>query len=123
LTLEKLAIVEATAPKFCSFVYYDNRLKSFFDKWPQSLAQKPTELASAGFFYTGIGDRVICFHCGLGLKDWAPQDHPWQEHIQWNPSCTYIHKMKVKQTIAEVLHTSKKQVLIFIIFTNCNYYS
>jgi len=55
-----------------------------------SLAQKPSVLASAGFFYTGIGDRVICFYCGLGLKDWDLKDDVYKQHAIFRSWCQYI---------------------------------
>ena len=44
-----------------------SRLNTFVD-WPISLQQKPAELAAAGFFYSGRGDKVYCFSCGIGKK-------------------------------------------------------
>uniref|UniRef100_A0A3B3HG46 E3 ubiquitin-protein ligase XIAP n=1 Tax=Oryzias latipes TaxID=8090 RepID=A0A3B3HG46_ORYLA len=38
-------------------------------------------LAKAGFYSKGEGDEVICFRCGGGLKDWDPEDNPWEEHM------------------------------------------
>ncbi|XP_063361874.1 E3 ubiquitin-protein ligase XIAP-like [Cydia amplana] len=53
----------------CRYPHYetlDSRLKSY-KHWPPSLPTKPEELAEAGFFYTGTGDRTQCFFCGGGL--------------------------------------------------------
>jgi len=65
------------------------RLATFKD-WPKSLAQKPSVLATAGFFYTGVGDRVMCFYCGLGLKDWDLEDDVYKQHAIWRSWCQYI---------------------------------
>lgn len=42
--------------KYPKYKLEHNRVKTFKD-WPKSLKQKPNELAAAGFFYTGIGDK------------------------------------------------------------------
>lgn len=33
----------------------------------------------------GVGDRVLCFRCGEGLKDWQPEEDPWEEHAKHYP--------------------------------------
>lgn len=58
------------------------RLRSF-DEWPRSMKQKPEQLSDAGFFYTEKSDRVICFSCGGGLRDWDEKDDPWEQHALW----------------------------------------
>lgn len=69
---------------------YNNRLESFVN-WPISVRQRPDELADAGFFYIGTGDRVKCFACGGGLKDWQIDDIPWDEHALWyGDECMYV---------------------------------
>ncbi|CAB3365722.1 Hypothetical predicted protein [Cloeon dipterum] len=67
----------------------EERLKTF-NAWPLSIRQTPDSLASAGFYSVGDGDKVLCFHCGLGLMDFAPTDDPFEEHAKWNPICTYV---------------------------------
>lgn len=60
-------------PEYPEFAIESVRLRSFTD-WPKALNQKPGELSEAGFFYTNRGDRVICFSCGGGLRDWNRGD-------------------------------------------------
>jgi hypothetical protein len=45
-------------------------------------------------FFLGVEDRVICFHCGGGLRHWEPDDEPWKEHAKWNPKCQYLLMLK-----------------------------
>lgn len=78
------------------------RCRSFAD-WPRTMKQKPKELAEAGFFYTGIGDRVNCFSCGGGLKDWDENDDPWEQHAQWLSKCRYLNLMKGQAFIDAVI--------------------
>ncbi|CAB3387125.1 Hypothetical predicted protein [Cloeon dipterum] len=77
------------APLNPKYATLKNRIDSFKDAWPKSLSQMPEELARAGFFYHGVGDRVICFLCNLGLKDWDTKDDPIDQHCKWNSNCKY----------------------------------
>lgn len=65
------------------------RIESF-RYWPKSMRQRPNDLAEAGFFYTGLGDRTKCFSCGGGLKDWEEKDVPMEEHFRHYSLCPYI---------------------------------
>lgn len=33
----------------------------------------------------GAGDRVLCFHCGGGVKSWQRGEDPWEEHAKHYP--------------------------------------
>ena len=52
------------------------------------------EFADAGFYYLGDRDRVKCFYCNGGLKNWEPTDDPFQEHAKWYSLCEYILKKR-----------------------------
>lgn len=80
-------------PEHPEYAVEANRLKSYED-WPKTMRQKPQELSDAGFFYTGKGDRVACFSCGGGLKDWEPNDNPWEQHGMWYGKCEYVQLVK-----------------------------
>uniref|UniRef100_A0A3P9BJ68 E3 ubiquitin-protein ligase XIAP n=1 Tax=Maylandia zebra TaxID=106582 RepID=A0A3P9BJ68_9CICH len=47
-------------------------------------------LARAGFYSTGRGDAVLCFHCGGGLNNWQPEEDPWVEHAKHYPGCSFL---------------------------------
>lgn len=79
-----------------------------FAEWPRTMKQKPKELAEAGFFYTGVGDRVNCFSCGGGLKDWDENDDPWEQHAQWLSKCRYLKLMKGQAFIDAVIAKSNR---------------
>lgn len=79
----------ADKAEFKKFANLNARIASY-QHWPQGLKQKPAELAKAGLFYTGKGDRTICFYCGGGLKDWDEVDIPLVEHHKWYPECEYL---------------------------------
>lgn len=90
------------------------RMESFAD-WPIALHPRPRELSEAGFFYTGRGDRVICYLRGSTVKDWQRDDDPWTQHAMWCGGCEYVEavkgKMFVQQTLkqkAEMLRNGSK---------------
>lgn len=72
----------------------ESRLYSFAD-WPYTYHTQPEKLAEAGLFYTGIEDRVNCFACGGGLKDWSLDDDPWLEHAtKLDGKCCFLLSVK-----------------------------
>jgi baculoviral IAP repeat-containing protein 7/8 len=82
---------------------YKTRLDTFED-WPPALAQKPEQLAEAGFFYSGQGDRTICFHCGGSISRWASTAIPWEKHARWfGHRCRFVKVMKGKDFISEYM--------------------
>jgi len=90
-------------PKFLSL---NNRLKSY-GPWPPALKQHPEDLAKAGFYYCGVGDRVKCFACDGSFSKWKPEWEPWAIHIKRNPKCPHVVLMK--GTIDKILPNTKNQ--------------
>lgn len=80
-------------PEHPEFAVEAKRIESYED-WPKTMRQKPQQLSDAGFYYTGKGDRVCCFSCGGGLKDWEENDDPWEQHAMWYGKCEYLKLMK-----------------------------
>lgn len=89
-------------PEYPNYAIEAKRLESYED-WPKFMKQKPKELSDAGFFYTGKSDRVKCFSCGGGLKDWEAEDEPWEQHAMWYSHCEYLKLMKGEEYIAHCL--------------------
>lgn len=85
-------------PDYPEYAIENARLRSF-DDWPKTLKQKPKQLSDAGFFYTQKGDRVICFSCGGGLRDWDENDEPWEQHALWFSKCEYLKLVKGQEYI------------------------
>lgn len=54
----------------------DARIKSY-EKVPR-LTHTAKEFAEAGFYYDS--NSSVCFHCGLQVSEWKPEDNPWFEH-------------------------------------------
>jgi len=107
-TLEPLSRQSAEAepamrrPEHPEFQIEADRFATYED-WPKTMKQKPKELAEAGFYYTGKGDRVICFSCGGGLKHWEENDVPWEQHAMWYNKCEYLKLMKGQPYIDGIL--------------------
>ena len=87
---------QLNAGSFPCYEYYSNmelRMKSF-NKWPKVLNALSMIMAHAGFFYTSHGDEVICFQCGVLIKDWEIDADPWFIHYQNYAHCynLLLHK-------------------------------
>ncbi|XP_026475559.1 death-associated inhibitor of apoptosis 1-like [Ctenocephalides felis] len=101
---QNLGLPVTKGPEYPQYATEAARLRSY-SQWPSSLKQRPGELSEAGFFYTGHEDRTLCFHCGGGLKDWEPEDAPWEQHARWFPTCVYVQLIKGKEFISKVAAT------------------
>ncbi|XP_037361617.1 baculoviral IAP repeat-containing protein 2 [Talpa occidentalis] len=60
-----------------------------YHMWPLTFLS-PSELAKAGFYYLGPGDRVACFACGGTLSNWEPKDDAMSEHRRHFPNCPFL---------------------------------
>lgn len=65
------------------------RLRTF-QNWPVDAPVASGELAKAGFFFLGSGDKVQCFCCGGVLRYWVQGDSPAVEHKRHFPTCSFI---------------------------------
>lgn len=65
------------------------RLRTF-QTWPTDAPVTSGELAKAGFFFLGSGDKVQCFCCGGILRCWVSGDSPAAEHKRHFPTCSFI---------------------------------
>ena len=83
------------------YASYDARL-STFETWPKCMSQTKHRLADAGFYYTGEGDQTLCYHCGGGLKDWEPEDDPWEQHAKWFSKCYYLLMVKGQDYVNKI---------------------
>ena len=85
ISTQTLSVLKVSTSKSPSFANIIARLQSF-KSWPKSMAQTPLALAEAGFFYTGTGDKVSCFSCGLRPINWKTQDNIWKVHRVYSPN-------------------------------------
>ncbi|XP_013408788.1 baculoviral IAP repeat-containing protein 7-like [Lingula anatina] len=70
-------------------VYEFKRLLSF-QQWPERAKASPAQLARAGFFYTGAGDKVECYSCHGTLENWKNGENPLERHRQFYPACPHV---------------------------------
>ncbi|XP_014476507.1 PREDICTED: baculoviral IAP repeat-containing protein 3-like [Dinoponera quadriceps] len=95
-------------PKHPQFANYDDRLRTF-EMWPISMPQTKEQLATAGFYYTGNGDQTLCYYCGGGLKDWEPEDDPWEQHAKWFSKCCYLLMVQGQEYVNKVTGKSNSK--------------
>uniref|UniRef100_A0A7M4FUE2 RING-type E3 ubiquitin transferase n=1 Tax=Crocodylus porosus TaxID=8502 RepID=A0A7M4FUE2_CROPO len=76
-------------PLFKSSMWCEERRLRTFQHWPDSSPVSAPDLAEAGFFFLGPGDRVQCFCCGGILRSWEAGDVPMLEHLKFFPSCRF----------------------------------
>lgn len=87
--------------KYPQYAVESDRIKTF-EEWPKCMKQTPTIMADAGLFYSGQGDRVICFSCGGKLREWDDEYIPWEHHALWFPKCDYVRLVKGQEYIESV---------------------
>lgn len=86
-------------PRNPAMADYEARIISF-GTWIYSVNKE--QLARAGFYALGEGDKVKCFHCGGGLTDWKPNEDPWEQHAKWYPGCKYLLEEKGQEYINNI---------------------
>lgn len=110
-------VSKLNAPMHPEYANYTVRFASF-ESWPKIMPQTPESLANAGFYYTGMGDQTLCYHCGGGLKDWEIDDDPWEQHARWFSKCHYLHSVKGRDYVYSVIEpqlTSTTEVMFLIV--------
>ncbi|XP_072400451.1 baculoviral IAP repeat-containing protein 8-like [Diabrotica undecimpunctata] len=78
---------------------------SSFDEWMPSHPIKPIVLAIAGFYYTGVNDKVLCAFCGVVYNKWLSDDITLDKHKH---DCCFLIAYKQAQklwTVEERLKT------------------
>ncbi|CAO2636191.1 Baculoviral IAP repeat-containing protein 3 [Lemmus lemmus] len=66
---------------------------STYSAFPAGVPVSERSLARAGFYYTGVNDKVKCFCCGLMLDNWKQGDSPVEKHRQLYPSCSFVQTL------------------------------
>ena len=87
--------------KYPYYALESHRLKTF-DKWPFFVEQQPEALAKAGFYSVRVSDRVKCFFCDGGLRNWEYGDEPWTVHARWFPNCGFLLKIQGETFVQQV---------------------
>ncbi|EFB15603.1 hypothetical protein PANDA_011302, partial [Ailuropoda melanoleuca] len=86
-------------PRNPAMADYEARIITF-GTWIYSVNKE--QLARAGFYALGDGDKVKCFHCGGGLTDWKPSEDPWEQHAKWYPGCKYLLEEKGQEYVSNI---------------------
>ncbi|KAF4091290.1 hypothetical protein AMELA_G00035350 [Ameiurus melas] len=84
---------------YSSMESFEERLESFRDRVHPI---NPERLARAGFSSIGDRDYVVCFKCGGCLKNWQPDEDPWEEHAKHYPGCSFLLAEKGREFINSV---------------------
>ncbi|KAG7217265.1 hypothetical protein INR49_027809 [Caranx melampygus] len=88
---------------------YDNSSELFristFARFPASGVTERS-LARAGWFYTGVGDRVQCFRCNVTAEGWQAGDCPTERHRQLSPSCSFIQSLPSTANLLSSSHSA-----------------
>ncbi|GFN95718.1 baculoviral iap repeat-containing protein 7-like [Plakobranchus ocellatus] len=66
------------------------RLATFEGCWSKDYPVVVKDLARAGFYYVGPGDRVKCAFCQKTLQSWERGDVAEQEHRLIYPNCPFV---------------------------------
>jgi len=67
---------------------YIQRLGTF-GRWPHSIPSA-SDMAAAGFTYTGDGNDATCSDCKAELTNWVVGDVPLKEHASISPDCPFV---------------------------------
>ena len=111
---DQIGVIPHDGPIHPTFASVAARLKTF-EQWPPALKQKPTEMAEAGLIYLGLSDKVKCFYCDGGLKEWEEEDDPWVEHAGWYNKCDFLRLTKGDQFIEECRQFVNMTVVSFLL--------
>lgn len=68
---------------------YEQRLVTYMNKWEFNFIT-PSQMAKAGFYYTGTEDRVKCLFCSIEFGSWDRDDDPLEKHKQLSPRCPFF---------------------------------
>ena len=78
-----------------------------FASWNQPNLPSVEQFVRAGFFYTGVGAQVTCFHCHGSLDQWNAADDPLLEHAQRFPRCKYARQLCGEELYQKVLRDKR----------------
>lgn len=70
---------------------YTSRLQTF-KKWYLNLVQNPSDLANAGFVWTGVSDAVKCVSCNCIIRNWTTRHRPLQRHLDESENCEFLRR-------------------------------
>ncbi|XP_052239374.1 E3 ubiquitin-protein ligase XIAP-like isoform X2 [Dreissena polymorpha] len=102
--------VQMAIPKHPHMAIKSVREQSFTGNWPNTSKYSPVQLTDGGFFFTGLGDCVRCFFCGIGLRHWDKEDDMWVEHARWSQNRTFLIQKK-GQNFVDLVQLAVEQLV------------
>ena len=98
-SLESLSSISSSSPimaiDYNDMRFEQARLRSFAH-WPKSDMIRPSNLARAGMYFIGPGDRVQCAFCKGKLEGWIRGDNPLDEHRKhFGARCRFMQGAQV----------------------------
>ncbi|XP_053163940.1 baculoviral IAP repeat-containing protein 2 isoform X2 [Hemicordylus capensis] len=79
---------------------------STFSTFPLDVPVSERSLARAGFYYTGVKDKVKCYNCGLMLDNWKKGDDALDKHRQLYPSCSFLQSLTLVSNLGPSFHSA-----------------
>ena len=58
--------------------------------YPSTNGPSLLRLAQNGFYYDGNGTELICFSCGVKIRNWKYDDSPREIHLKTSPNCRFL---------------------------------
>ena len=83
----------------------ENCLETFDSpNWPSDrITSTPFNFAASVFYYLGDQDRVKCWYCNGGIKNWENNDVVSEEHAKWYPLREFLLRRQSVQYVKSVL--------------------
>ncbi|XP_075054892.1 baculoviral IAP repeat-containing protein 2 [Mixophyes fleayi] len=100
-----------------SYMYTEEARLGTYTNWPLTFLTS-SELAKAGFYYIGPGDKVACFACDGKLNNWEPKDNAMSEHRRHFPNCPFVSssaKPSLRSSVSNVsMQTTSSRLKTFL---------
>ena len=79
-----------------------------FSQWPHSTPSRET-MASSGWCYCRISDRVLCIYCDTICHGWQSMDDPREVHARLAPHCPFVLCMTPCDTTPAIANQTMKE--------------
>ena len=88
--LGKFFFAGLSSSKRLNLMRYECMRLQTFDDWPEDACVRVRDVARAGMYHIGPGDRVRCAFCLNVLKMWEAGDDPDDVHRRQFPQCPLV---------------------------------
>lgn len=89
-------------PRHPNFKQHLLRYESY-KYWSLANKHRPVTLAQAGFYYSQISDRIICFSCSGGIRNMTENDDIWILHARFYGDCDHLKYWKDRNFITKAI--------------------